>query len=382
MSSIKSKLPDTGLTIFSKMSALAVEFQAVNLSQGFPDFNPDQALEAAVHQALVAKAHQYAPMAGHPVLRMEVAKYLKDINEVTYNSESEIVITAGATQALTTALLALVHPGDEVILFAPAYDSYAPAVNLAGGIPVTINLSFPDYQIDWAQVKRLLSSKTRAIILNSPHNPSGRILSQDDLEALAALADRHPFWIVSDEVYAPIVFDGKKHNSPSAMPQLADRTLVAGSFGKMFHITGWKIGFMAGPAMVMDEFRKVHQYNVFSVASLLQEALAHYMPQAPISQLANFFQQKRDLFLTLTDGLPLKPLPCEGGYFQLMDYSGVSNLPEIEFSEWLTREIGVAVIPLSVFYPNIANHQVVRFCFAKKDETLEAAAVRLRAGLL
>jgi methionine transaminase len=381
MSSIKSKLPDTGLTIFSKMSALANEFQAVNLSQGFPDFNPDKALEAAVLHALAANAHQYAPMAGHPVLRMEVAKYLKDINGVTYNSESQIVITAGATQALTTALLALVHPGDEVILFAPAYDSYAPAVKLAGGIPVTINLSFPDYQIDWAKVKRLLSSKTRAIILNSPHNPSGRILSKDDLDALVALADRHPFWIVSDEVYAPIVFDGKKHNSPSTLPQLAPRTLVAGSFGKMFHITGWKIGFMAGPTMVMDEFRKVHQYNVFSVASLLQEALAQYMPHASIQELANFFQQKRDLFLTLTDGLPLKPLPCEGGYFQLMDYSGVSNLPEIEFSEWLTKEIGVAVIPLSVFYPNITNRQVVRFCFAKKDETLVAAAVKLRDGL-
>jgi methionine aminotransferase len=379
---IKSKLPDVGLTIFSHMSALAKAHDAVNLSQGFPDFAPDSRLEEAVRQAMAAGAHQYAPMPGHLGLRVAISDYLKDIIGASYSPDSEITVTAGATQALTTAILSLIDPGAEVILFAPAYDSYAPAVCLAGGIPITIPLTFPDYQIDWNRVREVMSQKTRMLVLNSPHNPSGRMLTTADLEALKDLAGSFEFVILSDEVYAPIVFDGRQHLSPAQMAPLADRTLVVGSFGKMYHITGWKIGFVAGPEKLMQEIRKVHQYNVFSVNSLLQEALAHYMPIAPWQELAGFYQKKRDLFLELTTDIPFKPLPCEGSYFQLMDYSQISDLSEVAFAEWLTREVGVAVIPLSVFYPDGAEHKVVRFCFAKKASTLEAAADRLRKRFL
>ena len=375
---IASRFPDMGTTIFTVMSRLAAECGAVNLSQGFPDFQAEPALFDAMHRHMLAGRNQYAPMAGLPELRQAIVDKVADLYGPRFDVESEVTVTAGATQAIFTAIAAFVRPGDEVIVFEPVYDSYVPAIETVGGTVVFAQLRFPDYAPDWTQVAGLISPRTRMIIVNSPHNPTGSLLSAVDLEKLAKLVRGTDIVILSDEVYEHIVFDGAPHASLCGHAELATRSLVVSSFGKTYHITGWKIGYVVGPAALMAEFRKVHQFNVFTVHAPSQLAIADYMqsPERHLS-LAGFYQEKRDLFRSLMAATPLELLPCRGTYFQLARYAGLSDLPDTAFAEWLTREVGVAVIPVSVFYANGQDDRVVRFCFAKREETLRAATERL-----
>lgn len=378
---ISSKLPDIGTTIFSTVSAMAVKHQAVNLSQGFPDFQPDPALLQLLVEASAEGHHQYAPMPGLPLLREGISNRVTSRDGNTYHPDTEITITSGATEALFSICQALIHPGDEVILFSPAYDSYEPGIRLAGGIPVYVPLTFPKFGIDWERVRKAITPRTKGILLNHPHNPSGATLSSEDLLTLSSVAESNDLWICSDEVYDSMVFDGKQHLSAASLPALRSRTVIVSSFGKTLHTTGWKVGYCLAPESLMKEIRKVHQFVTFSVPTPFQVAIARYLVQFPekIEDLSDFYQAKRDLFLKLLEPTAFEPLPCAGTYFQLVKYASIKNCSDIEFCQWLTKEIKVACIPISVFYPDKTDHQVVRFCFAKKDETLIHAAELLHS---
>ncbi len=379
---IDSRFPDMGTTIFTVISRLATECGAVNLSQGFPDFQAEPALFDAVHRHMLAGRNQYAPMTGMPELRQAIVDKVAARYGVRYDVESEVTVTAGATQAIFTAIAAFVRPGDEVIVFEPVYDSYVPAIETVGGTAVYAQLTFPDYVPDWDQVARLITPKTRMIIVNSPHNPTGSLFSTVDREKLAKLISGTNIVVLSDEVYEHILFDGEQHASLCAHPELAARSIVVSSFGKTYHITGWKIGYVVGPAALMAEFRKVHQFNVFTVHTPSQLALAEYMQDAGRHlRLAAFYEEKRDFFRQLLAATPFELLPCRGTYFQLARYDRISDLPDRAFAEWMTRDVGVAVIPVSVFYANGRDDRVVRFCFAKQESTLRAAAERLCKAL-
>lgn len=379
---IDSRFPRMGTTIFTVMSKMAAECGAVNLSQGFPDFQAEPALFDAVHRHMLAGRNQYPPMAGMPELRQAIVDKVAALYGVRFDVDSEVTVTAGATQAIFTAIAAFVRPGDEVIVFEPVYDSYVPAIETVGGKAVYAQLSFPDYVPDWDQVASLISPKTRMVIVNSPHNPTGSLFSVADREKLASLVAGTNIVVLSDEVYEHILFDGEVHASLCAHPELAARSIVVSSFGKTYHITGWKIGYVVGPAALMAEFRKVHQFNVFTVHTPSQLALAEYMQDADRHlRLAAFYQEKRDFFRGLMAATPFELLPCRGTYFQLARYDRISALPDRAFAEWMTREVGVAVIPVSVFYADGRDDKVVRFCFAKQEATLRAAAERLCKGL-
>ncbi|HJW23893.1 MAG TPA: pyridoxal phosphate-dependent aminotransferase [Rhodocyclaceae bacterium] len=376
---VDSRFPNLGTTIFTVMSRMAAECGAINLSQGFPDFQAEPALFDAVHRHMLAGRNQYAPMAGMPELRQAVADKVEALYGTRFDVESEVTVTAGATQAIFTAIAAFVRPGDEVIVFEPVYDSYVPAIETVGGIAVPAQLHFPDYAPDWDEVARLVTPKTRMVIVNSPHNPTGSLLTAADLDRLAALVRGTGIVVLSDEVYEHILYDGEQHQSLAGHPELRGRTLVVSSFGKTYHITGWKIGYVVGPRDLMAEFRKVHQFNVFTVHTPSQLGLAEYMQDASRHLgLAAFYQEKRDFFRRQMEGTPFELLPSRGTYFQLARYGRISDKPDREFAEWMTREVGVAVIPVSAFYADGRDDRVVRFCFAKKEETLAAAGERLR----
>ncbi|MDP1977923.1 pyridoxal phosphate-dependent aminotransferase [Undibacterium sp.] len=377
----ESKLPEVGTTIFSVMSALAADKKAVNLGQGFPDFSCDPALPTMVTQAMADNYNQYPPMPGMPQLREQIAAKIKSIYGHAYDVNTEITVTAGATQGILTVLLACVHAGDEVIVIEPAYDSYVPSIKLAGGIPVFVSMELgaDGYTIPWDKVKASITDKTRLLMLNSPHNPTGSVLSVVDIAALTDIVRDTKVLIASDEVYEHMVFDGQRHESLSRYPELAERSFIISSFGKTYHVTGWKVGYVTAPAALMAEFRKVHQYNVFTVNTPMQVGLAQYMNNpAPYLELPDFYQKKRDLFRTGLANSRLRLLPCAGTYFQSVDYSAASNMTELDFARWLTTEIGVAAIPVSAFYKQGKESGIVRFCFAKQDATLQDALQRLQ----
>ncbi|MDA8520674.1 pyridoxal phosphate-dependent aminotransferase [Acidovorax sp. NCPPB 4044] len=374
-----SKLPHVGTTIFSVMSALAAEHGAVNLGQGFPDFNCDPALVDAVNDAMRAGHNQYPPMPGVAALRHAVARKIEALHGRAYSPDGEITVTAGATQAILTAILAIVHAGDEVIVLDPCYDSYVPNVELAGGRAVRVPLVPGTFRPDFARIAAAITPRTRAIILNTPHNPSATVWNADDMQALEALLAPTDVLVISDEVYEHMVFDGAAHQSVARFPGLAARAFLISSFGKTFHVTGWKVGTVAAPAPLTAEFRKVHQFNVFTVNTPMQYGLASYLGEpAHYLQLPAFYQAKRDLFRQGLEGSRLRLLPSTGSYFQCVDISEVSDLGDADFCQWLTREIGVAAIPLSAFYGDGFDQRVVRFCFAKQDSTLREALQRLR----
>ncbi len=375
-----SRLPQVGTTIFTVMSALAQSCGAINLGQGFPDFEPDPALLDAVTRSMHQGHNQYPPMAGVPALREALADKIESLYGQRYDPGEEITITAGATQALLTAVLSVVHPGDEVLVLTPAYDSYLPAIELAGGVPRCVALN-ADFGPDWVALAAALGPRTRAMILNSPHNPSGRVWSAQDLQRLGELLAPTDVVLISDEVYEHMVYDGRAHASAASQPLLAQRSLVVSSFGKTYHATGWKVGMVAAPRALSAEFRKVHQFNVFTVNTPMQWALADYLrnhPQAHL-QLPTFYQARRDHFRAGLQGTGLRLLPCEGTYFQCVDYASISDLPEAEFCSWLTRRHKVAAIPIGAFEPvPDQRRRVARFCFAKREQTLDAALQRLQ----
>ncbi|GAA0434866.1 pyridoxal phosphate-dependent aminotransferase [Massilia aurea] len=375
-----SRLPHIGTTVFTRMSQLAIDHGAVNLGQGFPDFACDPALVELVTDAMRAGHNQYPPMTGLPALRQAIAAKIETTYGHRYDANTEITVTAGASQAIQSAILAVVHPGDEVIVIEPAYDCYAPAIALAGGVvvPVTMRLDADGYRVEWADVRAAVTPRTRMVVINTPHNPTGTILRQADLEALVAIVQDTQILVLSDEVYEHMVFDGEPHASVARHPALAERAFVVSSFGKTFHVTGWKIGYVAAPAALMVEFRKVHQYNVFCVNAPMQHAIAGYLQDpAPWRDLPAFYQAKRDLFRSGLAESRFTLLPSDGTYFQCVRYDAISDVSEAEFAEWLTREIKVAAIPVSAFYSQPKESHVVRFCFAKKDETLQLALERL-----
>jgi methionine aminotransferase len=374
-----SRLPRVGTTIFTVMSALAQEHGAVNLGQGFPDFGCDPALPDAVNDAMRAGLNQYPPMAGVPALREAVAAKIEQQYGGRYDPGTEVTITAGATQAILTAILAVVHPADEVILLDPSYDSYDPNVELAGARPVHVALQPGSFRPDFERIAAALTPRTRAIVINTPHNPSGTIWSEADMQRLAALLAPTRVLVISDEVYEHMVFDGRTHQSIARHPALAERGFIVSSFGKTYHVTGWKVGYVAAPAALMAEFRKVHQFNVFTVNTPMQHALATYMQDPrPYLDLPAFYQRKRDRFRAGLDGTGLRPLPSEGTYFQCVDYGGITDESEESLCRRLTTEVGVAAIPLSAFYAAPFEQRIIRFCFAKRDETLDEALRRLR----
>lgn len=374
-STIYSKLPNTGTTIFTVMSALAKEHSAVNLSQGFPDFNPHPKLVEAVNHAMRHQQNQYAPMAGNVLLRERIAEKVQSLYGSEVNPDTEVTITSGGTQAIFTAILSVVREDEEVILFAPAYDSYAPAIELAGGKAIYYDLEAPDYKVDWQKVKRLINQRTRMIIVNTPHNPTGTILSADDMEQLEKLVHRTDIVLLSDEVYEHIVFDGLQHQSVLRYPKLAERSFVVSSFGKTYHCTGWKMGYCIAPQNLMAEFRKVHQYNVFSVNSVMQAGFAEILTEKDwYLELNSFYKQKRDYFRNAISSSRFKLLDCAGTYFQLVSYSKISEERDVEFVKRLTKDKGVAAIPVSVFYRSHVDSSIIRFCFAKEETTLRKAA--------
>jgi methionine aminotransferase len=369
-----------GTTVFTQMSQLALEHDAVNLGQGFPDFACDPKLVDLVAESMRAGHNLYAAMTGMPVLRQAIAAKIEATYGHRYDANTEITVTVGASQAIHTAILAVVHPGDEVIVIEPAYDCYAPAIALAGGVVVPVAMRFDEagFGVPWEQVAAAVTPRTRMIVVNTPHNPTGTILRQADLDALAAIVDGTPILVLSDEVYEHMVYDGEPHASVSRDPRLAERAFVVSSFGKAFHVTGWKIGHVAAPAALMTEFRKVHQYNVFCVTAPMQHAIAAYLEDpAPWRDLPAFYQAKRDLFRAGLAGSRFTLLPSDGTYFQCVRYDAISDQPEADFARWLTTEIKVAAIPVSAFYGQPKESRVVRFCFAKKDETLQLALSRL-----
>ena len=375
-----SRLPSVGTTIFTVMSALAVKTDAINLGQGFPDFDCDPALVDAVAAAMRAGHNQYPPMTGVPVLRQAVADKIAQTTGHRYDADSEITITAGATQGILSTVLALVHPGDEVIVFEPCYDSYGPSITLAGGTTIRVPLTPGTWRPDFDAFAQALTTRTRLVIVNTPHNPSGTVWTAAERARFAALLAPTRALVLSDEVYEHMVFDGVAHASVSSLPELAARSVVVSSFGKTFHVTGWKVGYVAAPAPLMREFRKVHQFNVFTVNAPMQHGLAAFLADASHWQsLAPFYQARRDRFRAGLAATPLKLLPCEGTYFQCVDYSALSDQPDLAFCEWLATDLGVAAIPMSAFYEQAPAMRVIRFCFAKKEATLDEALRRLQA---
>ena len=375
---VVSRLPKVGTTIFTVMSALALERGAVNLGQGFPDFDCDPTLLDAVNDAMRMGLNQYPPMAGVAALREAVAQKIEALYGHAYDPGSEITITAGATQAILTAILAIVHPGDEVIVLDPCYDSYEPNIVMAGGVPVHVPLTPGTFAPNFARIAAAITPKTRALIVNTPHNPSATVWSEQDMQRLAELLRPTDIVLIADEVYEHMVFDGRLHQSVARFTELAARAFLISSFGKTYHVTGWKIAYAAAPATLTAEFRKVHQFNVFTVNTPMQHGLARFMAQpAHHLGLAAFYQRKRDLFRAGLAATRLRLLPSQGSYFQCVDYSAVSDKTEEAFCRWLTTEIGVAAIPLSAFYSGGFEQKLARFCFAKKDETLNLALQRL-----
>ncbi len=378
MISIQSKLPHTDTTIFTVMSKLAEEHHAINLSQGFPDYDCDPKLLNFVTDAMQKGFNQYAPMPGLLHLRELIAEKVSDLYDAIYHPDTEITITAGGTQAIFTALSACINPGDEVIIFEPAYDCYAPAIRLLGGLVKSYEMAPPTYAIDWEMVRKLFSANTKMIILNSPQNPTGCILSNADIKALIKLTKETDVLILSDEVYEHILFDEHQHQSIARYPELQERSFVVASFGKLLHATGWKLGYCLAPQQMMKEFRKVHQFNVFSVNTPMQMGIANYLKdKETYLGLSAFFQQKRDFFRTLLMETKLNLLPCNGSYFQCVSYAHLNQEKDIDMATKLVKEFGVASIPVSAFYTRNVDHQVLRFCFAKKQETLERAVERL-----
>jgi methionine aminotransferase len=372
---VKSKLPRTETSIFAVMSGLAQEYGAINLSQGFPDFPVSRDLIALVNKYMLEEKNQYAPMPGVPQLRESISQKINYSYHKKINPETEITITAGATQALFTAITAFVNKGDEVIIFEPAYDSYVPSIKINGGIPVFIELTKPDFSINWAEVKDKISDKTRMIIINSPNNPGGYILKKEDMEKLQQITADTNIIVLSDEVYEHIIFDGYTHQSIIKFEELYQRSLAVYSFGKTFHATGWKTGYVIAPPLLTSEFRKVHQFNVFSVNTPIQYALADYLRDPKnYTSLPDFYQQKRDFFLQAIKGSKFKIIPSHGTYFQVLDYSEISDQPEFDFAVWMTKEKGLASIPVSSFYHNKRNQQLLRFAFPKQEKTLLKAA--------
>ncbi|RZJ12621.1 MAG: aminotransferase class I/II-fold pyridoxal phosphate-dependent enzyme [Rubrivivax sp.] len=381
MPALPTKLPNTGTTIFTVMSALAAEHGAVNLGQGFPDFGADPALLQLVTDAMAAGHNQYPPMTGLPSLRQAVAAKMNDLYGSAYDADRDITVTAGGTQGIITALHACVGAGDEIIILEPAYDSYDPAIRLGGAIPIGVPMTL-DYRIDWPAVRAAITPRTRALVINTPHNPSGRVATAEDMRELERIAEQHDLFVISDEVYEHMVFDAAPHESVARYPALRNRSFLVSSFGKTFHVTGWKVGFVAAPAALTAAFRRLHQYTVFTVHTPTQHAIAAYLADpTPWQGLSGFYQAKRDSFRAALSATPLKLLPCEGTYFQTVDYRAVSDKSEADFARWLTTEIGVAAIPLSVFYQQPQERGHVRFCFAKRDETLARATERLQQGL-
>ena len=375
---LASRLPHVGTTIFTVMSALAQEHGAVNLGQGFPDFDCDPKLVDAVDAAMRAGLNQYPPMAGVPALREAIAAKIEALYGARYDPASEITVTAGATQAILSAILAVVHPGDEVIVLEPCYDSYVPNIELAGGRVVRVPLVPGTFRPDFGRIAAALSPRTRAILVNTPHNPSATAWTSEEMQQLAALLEPTDVLVIADEVYEHMVFDGRAHESVARHPALAARSLIVSSFGKTYHVTGWKVGYVAAPAPLSAELRKVHQFNVFTVNTPVQHALAAYMADpAPYLGLAAFYQAKRDRFRAGLARTPLRALPSEGSYFQCVDYSAVSELDEAAFCRWLTTQVGVAAIPLSAFYGDPFEQRIVRLCFAKREATLDATIERL-----
>lgn len=372
---LESKLPDVGTTIFTIMSHLAVEHSAINLSQGFPDFDTHPDLIDLVYRAMQKGLNQYAPMQGVPGLRQQIAQKVAAIYGADIDADNDLTVTSGATEALYAAITAVVHPGDEVIIIEPAFDSYAPAIELNQGVPVYVPMTFPGYAVDWQALERAITSRTRLLIINSPHNPTGTALSQEDIAELKGLVARHDILILSDEVYEHIIFDRRQHESMLRHPDLARRSFVISSFGKTYHTTGWKIGYCIAPPQLSAEFRKVHQFLTFASNTPVQHAYVEFMQRPELYlELPQFYQRKRDLFLSLMQGSRFKALPCAGTYFQMMDYSAISDEADIDFARRLTIEHGVAAIPPSVFYNDGRDHKVLRFCFAKQDQTLQQAA--------
>ncbi|MFY1046554.1 methionine aminotransferase [Chryseobacterium sp. GP-SGM7] len=373
-----SKLPDVGITIFTQMSQLANQHQAINLSQGFPDFETDSKLLNLADNFIKKGFNQYAPLGGIIGLKEEIARKIENSHNAVYHPETEITITAGGTQAIFTAIATFIKKEDEVIIFEPAYDCYEPTVELFGGIVKRFQMKAPDYEIDWNVVRNLVSEKTKMIILNNPNNPSGKILKENDIQELIKIVKDTHILILSDEVYENIVFDGNQHLSICKYPELRERSLLVASFGKLFHITGWKIGYCAAPKTLMDEFRKVHQFNVFCVNTPLQMALAEYMKDDEhYNQLNHFFQEKRDFLRQGLAQTPFELLDCEGTYFQALKYDKISDKNDFDFATALTIDHQVASIPFSAFYKDKLNENVIRLCFAKKNETLEKAIENL-----
>ena len=375
---IQSKLPGVGTTIFTVMSKLAADHNAINLSQGFPDFDCDPELVNYVAEAMKNGFNQYAPMAGTMELRNVIAAKTESTYGLAYDPETEITITSGGTQAIYTALAATINAGDEVIIFEPAYDCYSPTIRSLGGLVKPFELSAPDYEIDWNMVKKLFSVNTKMIILNSPQNPTGRILKENDIAELIKLTRNTDILILSDEVYEHIIFDGEAHLSMAQYPELRERSFIVASFGKLLHATGWKLGYCLAPEYLMKEFRKIHQFNVFSVNTPMQIGVAKYLSvPSRYLELADFFQQKRDLFRKLLTETKFNLLPCNGSYFQCVTYNKIGDLSDKEMAISLVKDFGVASIPVSAFYIRNTDHHVLRFCFAKKQETLEKAVERL-----
>jgi len=376
--SFQSKLPHQETSIFSVMSQLAAQEDAINLSQGFPNFDCDPALISLVHKYMLAGQNQYAPMPGLLALRLGIANKIKALYNIDIDPGKEITITSGATQAIYNSIQTLVHPGDEVIIIEPAYDAYHPAIKLCGGTVIPYILRAPDFKIDWIVFAKLITSNTKLIIVNTPHNPTATRLDKSDLDALNKLLADSSIYLLSDEVYEHLVFDDEKHATILSYPDLYKRSFITYSFGKTFHATGWKIGYCIAPPMLTEEFRKIHQFTVFSVNTPIQHALAEYI-QNPENYLplSNFYQRKRDLFLAAMKDSPLRPLHSAGTYYALFDYSAVSDLNEFDFAQQLTKEKKVATIPISAFYSNKMENKVIRICFAKRSDTLLAAAKRL-----
>lgn len=377
--SIQSKLPNVGTTIFTVMSQLAVEHGAVNLGQGFPDFPMSSSLTDLVNKAMQNGNNQYVHMAGLPILREALASKAAKLYNAAINPNTEITITPGGTYAIYTALTTVLQPGDEVIVFEPAYDSYIPNIEINGAKAVTISLQFPDYSIPWDQVKLAINAKTRMIMINSPHNPTGAVLSEYDMKELSAIVEGTQIIILSDEVYEHLIFDGIKHQSILNYPALFSRSFICFSFGKTYHCTGWKLGYCIAPEKLMNEFRKVHQFNCFTCDAPKQFALAEYIKnESAYLELGMFIQQKRDFFRELMKATPFKCIPSHGSYFECFSYEGFSDESDKELAIRLTKEYGIATIPVSAFYKNGEDNKVLRFCFAKKEETLEKAVAKLQ----
>ena len=377
---VQSRLPDVGTSIFTVMSKMALDYGAINLSQGFPDFMIDEKIISLVHKYMLEGHNQYAPMPGTPALRNSIAEVILKTYGRQVDPDTQITITSGATESTYSVIAALIAPGDEVIIFDPSYDSYNPAVRLNGGVPVHINLNAGDFSIDWPTVRSKINKRTRMIIINTPHNPSGAVLHEQDLEELEKIALEHGLLVLSDEVYERLIYDGLTHQSILRYPGLAEQSLAVFSFGKTFHATGWKVGYVVASPTLTKEILKAHQFVVFSVNTPVQLALAEYL-QTPkhYLELGNFYQKKRDFFLDQMKGSSFEPLPSYGSYFQLMSYKQISNKPDVEMANDLLKKSKVASIPVSVFYKDGTDNRLLRFCFAKKEETLEKACTILRA---